>query len=282
MNHSLTDQILEKEVHGLWIGTKLSAVELLTLHSFVKNGYRFNLWIYEPLETKIPAEVTVRDASEIIPREKIFFYRHSSQFGIGKGSVAGFSDIFRYKLLHDVGGWWVDMDVTSLKPFDVTSAYFFRQHHDLPLVGNVMKAPKGSLLMLECYEEAIRSVDENNQDWHKPIDILVKAVERHGLEDCIYRDVSNSDEWHKIRPFLTREIVFPDQWRFIHWCNEAWRNDFLSKSDIMYQSSLGNLLQEYGLLPRFSEREQSRHDRKIARKIFWQRVKQFVGKYLKV
>ena len=106
-------------VHGLWIGPKLSPLELLTLNSFVRWGHEFNLWLYDPPETPLPAGAHPRDATRILPRERIFRKRmRDPETGVGKGSVSPFSDLFRYKLLYELGGVWVDMDVTCLRPFN--------------------------------------------------------------------------------------------------------------------------------------------------------------------
>jgi len=156
-----------KIVHGLWIGKTLSNIEILTMKSFMKHGHDFYLWVYDEIVTPIPAGVVVKDAAEIIPRRQVFCYKKHNQWGEGKGSYAGFSDIFRYKLLYEYGGWWVDMDIVLLKPLDFTEPYVFRNHDKLPVVGNVLKCPKGSKLMLDCYNKAIAEVDENNTDWFK-------------------------------------------------------------------------------------------------------------------
>lgn len=233
--------------NGLWIGNKLSPIELLTIHSFLNFGYHFKLWIYEPLQNELPENLELCDANEIIPRNKIFFYKNKSQFGIGKGSVAGFSDIFRYKLLYEYGGWWVDMDITCLKNIDFTEPYFFRNHHNLKVVGNVMKCPKHSDLMKFCYDEAIATIDEHNTDWHKPIDILVKHIELLKLENYIVKDCSNMDMWHDTSRFIFTDERQPDNWYFIHWQNEEWRSKKLSKLFFYPNSLLENLLVKYGL-----------------------------------
>jgi len=269
-------KINEKNVHGLWIGTELSPMELLTINSFITNGYHFHLWVYETLKTSLPEDCILCDANIIIPEESVFKYKYSSQFGTGKGSYAGFSDIFRYKLLHDVGGWWVDMDVTCLKPFDVDSPYFFRSHHNLPLVGNIMKAPKGSLLMKRCYEEATIEITENNRDWHKPISILVKNVIDLNLEKYIVKDVNNSDEWHLIKQFVEDFKTFPEDWYFLHWCNEVWRTNGFSKVDPMYFSTYGMLLSNYSLIPKLSLNDMKRHDKNLKFKLFMEKVNDFL------
>ena len=183
-----------KTIHGLWIGDTLSAIELLTLSSFVNNGHVFRLWIYQDLKTSVPHGVEIMDARLIIPEEKIFRYRETDQFGHGKGSLGGFSDIFRYKLLYDHGGWWSDMDVTCLKPLNFLSPYVFRPHHDMPVVGNVMKCPKDSQLMKYCFERASSEVDENNRDWHLPIQILNDGIEKFNLSEYII-DIANPESF---------------------------------------------------------------------------------------
>ncbi len=150
-----------KIIHGLWIGNKLSNLELLTLHSFRYFGHDFYLWAYEKILTPLPPQVFVKDANEIIPKEKVFKYKNFNQYGHGKGSYAGFSDIFRYALLYKYGGWWVDMDVTCISSLNYEEPYVFRKHHVFDTVGNIMKCPKNSKLMKLCYEEAIKTINEN-------------------------------------------------------------------------------------------------------------------------
>ena len=232
-------------VHGLWIGNKLSPIELLTILSFLRNGHEFHLWAYEVIENNLPAEVIVEDANKIIPFKKVFKYKNKNQFGHGKGSYAGFSDIFRYKLLYDHGGWWVDMDVTCLKPLNFESEFVFRKHHVLNVVGNIMKCPKGSLFMKECYETAILSVDENNKDWHKPISILNENIEKHNLSGFVH-DFSNPDSWDIIRRLLKNNHTIPSHWIIIHWVNEEWRRNRINKRIYLTNSTFGKIMYEYG------------------------------------
>jgi len=237
-----------KIIHSLWIGKTLSVIELLTLKSFIGNGHTFQLWVYEPLETVLPEEVVLCDANTIVPKEQVFSYKNTNKYGHGKGSVAGFSDIFRYKLLYEKGGWWVDMDVTCLKPFNTTAPYFFRNHHELKVVGNVMKCPPQSDLMLKCYQEAIATVDEHNTDWHKPIEILNTALAALGLEEFINHGVSNLDQWDITSRLVQKAEPIPAQWSFIHWQNEEWRSRNISKSFFNYKSTLAVLLHQYRLI----------------------------------
>lgn len=233
-------------VNALWIGKYLSACELLTIKSFLNNGHRFVLWTYDEIKTMLPEGVELHDAAEIIPREKVFCYKYRNQFGHGKGSYAGFSDIFRYKLLYLYGGWWTDMDVTCLKPMDFEDEYVFRTHHSLPLVGNIMKCPKGSELMKACWEEAEQKIDENNRDWHLPINILVDNVNRFGLGNFI-KSYSNPDSWNVVRKLLKGKTEVPDEWHVIHWINEEWRRNKIDRYYFLKKSFFSKLAERNGV-----------------------------------
>jgi mannosyltransferase OCH1-like enzyme len=236
---------LNKVIHGMWIGNELSSIELLTIKSFIANGHQFYLWLYDNPAIEEMDNLIIKDASEIISREFVFSYKNKNTFGHGQGSYAGFSDIFRYKLLYEYGGWWVDMDVTCLKPFDFPSEYVFRPHHVLDVVGNVMKCPKGSDLMKASYEEAIETVNSDNTDWHKPIEILNKYIARFGLTGYIRGDLSYSDDWRVISKFIKGNNAYSTDYYFIHWLNEEWRARYLSKNIYRYHSTLGNLMKQH-------------------------------------
>lgn len=242
----MTQDIDNKIVHGLWIGTLLSQVELLCIQSFIHNGHSFILWTYDELENDIPEGCLIKDATEIIPRDQVFSYRNKNQFGHGKGSYAGFSDIFRYKLLYEHGGWWADMDVTCLRPLDFESPYVFRTHHDLKVVGNIMKCPPESELMLRCYNRAIAEVDADNRDWNKPIQILNDGIEELGLQKYIM-EISNHDSWNDVRKLVAGRRAVPADWYVIHWVNEEWRRNGINKNYAGKNSVLYDLYKLYGV-----------------------------------
>lgn len=229
-------------INALWIGKNLNKTELLTINSFLNQGHVFQLWAYDKIETKLPENCIIKDASEIIPKKQIFSYINKNQFGHGRGSYAGFSDIFRYKLLYEHGGWWTDMDVTCLKPLDFKADYVFRTHHDLPLVGNIMKVPPKSDLMKDCYQEAISKIDKNNTDWHLPIQILTDNVKKHNLEKYII-NFTNPDSWNLIRKMISKNQNISESWYAIHWVNEEWRRNKIPKNSFIKNSLFAELLE---------------------------------------
>ena len=231
-------------INGLWIGGSLSSVEILCIKSFLDNGHEFVLWTYGKLDNDLPEGLAIRDAGEIIPAEQVFQYRHKNQFGHGKGSYAGFSDIFRYKLLYDRGGWWADMDITCLKPLDFQAPYVFRTHHNLKVVGNIMKCPPGSELMLRCYQLASESVNAENRDWHKPIQILNDTIEELGLQQYII-EMSNRDSWNEVRKMINRYKKIPGHWYVIHWINVEWPRNGVNKEYSGKDSLLRSLYEKH-------------------------------------
>lgn len=233
-------------VHGLWVGASLSPLETLCLRSFVAMGHEFHLWLYEPLPHGLPAGVVQRPAEAILPANRIFRYRHGNSFGHGKGSLAGFSDLFRYKLLYEEGGWWTDMDVTCLRPLDFEAPYVFRRHDVLPVVGNLMKCPKGSPLMAACFQEAAEKVTADNRDWLLPIRILNKHIRKYQLEPYI-KDITNQDRWEVIEYYLHHYRPFPPKWHAFHWMNEEWRSRELDKTAAIPRSALGRLFKSYAI-----------------------------------
>lgn len=234
-------------VHGLWIGDKLSALELLTLESFLHHGHRFHLWTYGPLLTQLPEGVVLCDANEVIPASNIFCYKHGNEFGHGLGSYAGFSDLFRYKLLLEHGGWWTDMDITCLRPLNFPQPYVFRRHDVLPVVGNLMKCPRGSELMRACYEEARMEIDAENRDWLKPIRILNHHLSRLGLEGYIQSGLSNPDRWEVVDFYRSFPLARLPRHYVFHWMNEEWRARGIDKNACIRNSGLSRLFKQYNI-----------------------------------
>ena len=112
------------EVNCFWDGPRLTLLEQMCLASFLHHGIGVNLYAYDPPHD-VPAGVVLRDATDILPRDRLFRYAAGS-FNVG--SVAGFAIIFRYELLLKHGGWWTDTDVCCLQSWDLENAeIYFRE-----------------------------------------------------------------------------------------------------------------------------------------------------------
>jgi hypothetical protein len=149
------------EVNSLWIGKKLSPINIISINSFLQNGFKYNLYVYDKVEN-IPNGVTILDANEIIDESEIFYYRK----GFSKGSPSGFACFFRYILLYERAGTWVDLDVVLLKEFEFDDDYVFVQQ-SLPNnssflvnVNLIHTKNKNKPIFKDCINE-IKNMDTN-------------------------------------------------------------------------------------------------------------------------
>jgi hypothetical protein len=227
-------------INSLWIG-QLSPLEHLCLQSFTAQGHPFHLYTYEPIDN-VPPGVTLQDAAKILPASKIF----RNQRGQGKGSLAAFSDLFRYKLLLERGGWWVDTDVFCLKPFDFSAPYVFGAE-DKPVASGIIKMPGGCTLARQCYESA-RHVSPKKITWNELVLILEHNVRELGLLPYVLPAENFSPiVWHEVPDFVRGEKIFVPSPRSyaVHLYNEMWRRNDLDKWGTYPSTSVLNVLRRY-------------------------------------
>ena len=103
-------------IQSLWIGNKLTKMEQLSIKSFLQNGYTYHLYTYNNVKN-VPTGTIIKDGNEIISKHQIFTYQN--------GSYAAFSNLFRFTLLYQKGGYWADTDLICIKPFNFTREYVF-------------------------------------------------------------------------------------------------------------------------------------------------------------
>src|SRR6476646_687175 len=123
-------------IQSLWLGD-FTTMERLAVCSFLENGHEFHLYAYKSLRG-VPDGVKLRDGNEIVSSDRIF--------KDSRGTFAGFANAFRYKLLLERGGWWVDTDAVCVKPFAFDGAHVFGSELSLgaPAVNcGAIKAPRG-------------------------------------------------------------------------------------------------------------------------------------------
>jgi mannosyltransferase OCH1-like enzyme len=215
-------------IQGLWIGAELSALERLSINSFLRHGHPYHLYVYQE-PAGVPAGAVIRDAAEILPSSRIFQYRD-------RPSYAGFANFFRYKLLLERGGWWADADVVCLRPFDFPSPYVFASepHHEARMISSaVIKAPEASPLLDHAWRTC-QARDPRQLTWGETGPRLMDdAVRRYSLE------ASAAD----VRTFCPlpapawKSVLDPAaEWRpsdassAIHLWNEMWRRNGQDKN----------------------------------------------------
>jgi hypothetical protein len=210
-------------VQSLWIGSRLSAMERLCISSFLRNGHAFHLYAYEEIEG-VPLGATVLDGNRILPASRIFTYKEHQ-------SYAGFANFFRYKLLLEQGGWWVDADMVCLKPFDFPAEYVFSSEgvngRQLVNVG-ALKVPPGSAVMQYAWDACGR-MDPGELKWSQCGPGLARqAIDACALEAYVEPpDVFcpvHFSEWEMVID-ASREPRFGESTRAVHLWNELWRRE---------------------------------------------------------
>jgi hypothetical protein len=149
---------------SLWVGRKLRWIERLAIKSYLDNGWRFQLYVYEEPDN-VPEGCEVLDASVIIPEKEVF--REGMNSGPHAGSIGAFSDLFRYHLLHKRGGMWTDTDVINFKRFDPDGQRFIcTEISDAAFVtlnGAIMAAPAGDPFVARASERARELLSDSNE-----------------------------------------------------------------------------------------------------------------------
>lgn len=216
-------------IQSLWIGGELSPMERLAIASFLHHGHRFDLYVYDEVK-HVPAGATLRDAGEILPRERVFRYREHD-------TVSGFSNYFRYRLLLERGGWWVDTDIVCLRPFDFETEHVFASEparEGATPASCVIRAPRGSRAMQLAWEYC-DGRDAATLRWGETGPRLVKEiVAACGLEEL----VQPAEVFCPLSFFQWRSIVegppprFGPATRAVHLWNDMWRRGGVSKDAV--------------------------------------------------
>jgi hypothetical protein len=225
-------------IQGLWIGSRLSALERLSIASFLANGHDFHLYLYDDIRN-LPAGTTIRDASEILPASLIFQYQDHKSF-------SAFANFFRYRLLLERGGWWVDADTVCLRPFDIDREYVFSSEafraRDLVNCG-VIKVPRGSPAMAYAWTVCCGKQTEQLKWGEVGPRLMAESVEKHALERFVvsprvFCPIDYLDWQSVLDP--ARAWSFGDDVYAVHLWNEMWRRSRRDKdetydSDCLYE-----------------------------------------------
>jgi hypothetical protein len=144
---SLWELVLLAQCVSLWIGESLGLIERACLKSVLRQGHSMALYCYR-IPNGVPSGIELRDAADILPEATVV--RHWT------GSVALFSNRFRYELLRRGLGTWLDTDVYLLQPLDTASPYLIGEEEPGLLASGVLRLPPDSPMLpplLALFEE---------------------------------------------------------------------------------------------------------------------------------
>jgi len=133
------------EIQTFWTGAPPGDMEHTSLASCIRHGYTVRLYTYNPLEqirAAVPPEVIVCDARDILPEIRLFEYD-------GRGDndayrFLPFSDLFRFMMLHQRGGIWLDLDIFMLRPVApeiLNRPYVFSSERTIQVGAYAMRTP---------------------------------------------------------------------------------------------------------------------------------------------
>jgi Glycosyltransferase sugar-binding region containing DXD motif len=230
---------VQPAVQSLWIGERLSVMEQLSVCSFLRNGHPFHLYVYNEMEG-VPKGTTLKDANEIIRAERIFKYRHHDTY-------SGFANLFRYRLLFEKGGYWVDTDVVCLRPVQFAMDYLFasvptgrqlltlrKRYH---IANWFIKAPLASEIMNYCYHEAASRRPDKLAFGETGPKLITAAVGKFGLSKYVAPPGTFCPiyawQW---RQFINGSSITARKWKLtmqssyaLHLYHEMWRRNHVDK-----------------------------------------------------
>jgi hypothetical protein len=219
-------------VQTLWIGDALPPMQQLAIRSFQAHGHAVELFTYGATE-RIPEGTIILPAESVIPRESIYLLHNAGRFS---GSYAAFSDLFRYKLLLERGGWWVDLDMICLRSFCISESLVFASQRSRKrgwtAATCVIRAPAGTDLIAECYERARFHVSRDTSWGVIGPTLLHDVIQRHKMSEFIkpVEAFCPIDWWRAEDLLLSGDI--PTGSYAIHLWNEIWRQSGWKKEPI--------------------------------------------------
>jgi len=209
---------------SFWFGENITQYQRLAMKSFVDFGHQYVLYAYRKFD--VPAGVELRDAAELLPETRVFFY--GDKAGVGRGSVSAFSNLFRYHLLNRRGDWWVDADVICLSDTVPSGDIFMGWEYD-DLIGTaILKFPKGHELAQRLCDIAENAGTDLGWSETGP-SLLTRLVKEHDLLTLVMPQaqsypLQSTDALHLFIPARrekTREKI--DGKPFLHVWNEILR-----------------------------------------------------------
>ena len=205
-------------VNMFWDGAPLPPLAWACMRSFIERGHRLRVFSYGDLA--IPSGAVLEDARKVI--------RHKPAKD-GNLTIAAFSDLFRYHLLHKYGGWWVDTDVYCLTPELPPEPYAWAEQEPGVINGAILRFPKGDALCGKLLRTALKRSRKRHSWGAIGPDLLSKYAAGRS-------DLANSGStaafypWNWLEAFL---VWFPetraeverriDGARFIHFWDHSLR-----------------------------------------------------------
>lgn len=241
------ENISNDVVQSLWISESLSINEVLSIRSYLMNGHSYHLYTYADIRN-IPEGIIIKDANDVIPEKLIF--RDSAN------SYAAFADWFRFKLLYERGGWWVDTDTICLRHFDIPDNHCFSSEYNRSgktrINATYMKARPKAEYLGECLK-LIDGFDKRNIEFGGfGLTIFQKVMMKYEYMNFMKPpEVFCPINWFELGQLIALNDFQPAPSTLaIHLWNEMWRRGGLNKNATYHPGSIYERLKRKYLLNR--------------------------------
>ncbi|EGG1139979.1 hypothetical protein IDD79_000729, partial [Campylobacter jejuni] len=250
---------MKQEISSFWYTPRgykgIGLMELLSIKSFIDNGYKFILYTYN-LDDKIFKKLDeLFDDFELKDANEIVSFKNYFRDDRGSG-VAAFSDYFRYNLLYlkkkKGGGVWVDLDMICLNYIDLNEEYIFTQEVDEDnkksrITTSFLKFSRYSDFGKNLIQEAEKIINKRKKISWGVIGpwFLADHVKKCGLENFVW-DYKRTCQipWCNVKIFLDNTSIDISQ-PFLHLFSEMWRLNNMEKNTFHQMGVYGQLLKKH-------------------------------------
>jgi hypothetical protein len=210
-----------------WHG-KLTKYEYMCIKSFVNNGFIVNLWCYDDNIGEYPDGININDARDILPIEHLLLYEQGGR----KQSLAAFSDVFRFNVIHKFNGqWWFDTDCVCLK--DQNAFNSLKENKKMVLGYEDSNYINGAVICVNQSEISLELINKQTERLNKG------KLAWGDIGPRLITDFCNQSN-------LMSEILDTNYFYPIHWSNmedffnEKLTNDIIEKCNNSYVCHLWN------------------------------------------
>lgn len=241
-------------VRTFWHGGAMPPCQMLGLRSFVDRGHRVEVFTFDR-DFEAPAWLRRVDAAEILPPDRVGCYLPENE------RFAIHANLFRYALLHQLGGWWIDPDVVLLGTDLPAGEVFVSGPDEFGFASPaVMKFPAGHPVLTDALRR-IAPYEHAVADWERTgAPLLTESIREAGLsglaDPAQVKPVLSSDALSLFDPARADDITQHCAGRsFLDLHYEVWlRSGVPSNLGPPRGSFLDRLFLQHKVGPQFSER----------------------------
>ena len=190
---------------SFWHGP-MSWLEALSIASFRRHGHAVEVYSFDPIDN-LPAGAVQRDAAEVLPRDKLVFYK-------GKGTPGVFSDYFRMMVLRQGRGIYADLDVYCVRPIAGPPDYLMAYERPGSINGAVLHIPADAPLLtdlLSIFTDPARPLLEPHLPLFRRLEVAARRLlgETIAPEDMQYGATGPMALTHYMRQRGLQHLVRP-------------------------------------------------------------------------